>query len=191
MNLRSLKLVGAAAGLLFLVGTAPNVYAQTEVLNGIDKGGDTPTFETSTFTFQRSLILNQVGFMSAGQPNEVYRYKIGDNPWATVTADQFDGRLYYYTFANPTTYAAGTTVVLESSYYNAELSSTKYLYAGYSGVNAVGVSFTPTASGWSSGNIKVSEPGSNVAPEPGSIALFLTGSGALAGIALRRRRNAA
>ena len=191
MNVRSLKLAGAAAGVLLLVGIAPDVYAQSEVLTGVGKGGDRTTFETSTFTFQRSLILNQVGFMSASQPNEVYRYKIGDNPWATVTADQFDGRLYYYTFANPTTYAAGTTVVLESSYYDSNESRTTYLYAGYSGVNDVGVSFTPTASGYTAGNIKVSEPGANVAPEPGSIALLLTGGGALAGIALRRRRNAA
>jgi hypothetical protein len=44
---------------------------------------------------------------------------------------------------------------------------------------------------FSNGNLRVSNPGSNVAPEPGSIALLLTGGGALAGIALRRRRNAA
>ena len=43
----------------------------------------------------------------------------------------------------------------------------------------------------STSNLRVSNPGSNVAPEPGSIALLLTGGGALAGIALRRRRNAA
>ena len=193
MNVRSLKLVGAAAGLLFLVGTAPNVYAQAEVLNDIGKGTDTSTFHASTFTFQQSLILNQIGFMTAYQPNEVYRYKIGDNAWTTVTADQQDGRLLYYTFANPTTYTAGTTVVLESSYYNAELSSTQYLYASYSGMNDVGVSFSSELAGYTAGNIRVSpsNPGSNVAPEPGSIALLLTGGGALAGIALRRRRNAA
>jgi hypothetical protein len=44
---------------------------------------------------------------------------------------------------------------------------------------------------YSNSNLRVSNPGSNVAPEPGSIALLLTGGGALAGIALRRRRNAA
>jgi len=192
MNVRSLKLAGAAAGLLLLVGMAPNVYAQSDVLNDIGKGTDTSTFEASTFTFQQSLILNQIGFMTAYQPNEVYRYKIGDAAWTTVTADQQDGRLLYYTFANPTTYTAGTTVVLESSYYDSNSSSTKYLYASYSGVNNVGVSFSTTASGYTAGNLRVSpsNPGSNVAPEPGSIALLLTGGGALAGIALRRRRNA-
>jgi hypothetical protein len=34
------------------------------------------------------------------------------------------------------------------------------------------------------------DPGSNVAPEPGSFALALTGGGALIGICIRRRRNA-
>jgi VCBS repeat-containing protein len=34
-------------------------------------------------------------------------------------------------------------------------------------------------------------PGSNVAPEPGTFALALTGGGALIGICIRRRRNAA
>jgi hypothetical protein len=42
-----------------------------------------------------------------------------------------------------------------------------------------------------SGNIKVSNPGSNVAPEPGTFALALTGGGALLGICIRRRRSAA
>jgi len=36
-----------------------------------------------------------------------------------------------------------------------------------------------------------SNPGSNVAPEPGSFALALTGGAALLGICIRRRRNAA
>ena len=42
-------------------------------------------------------------------------------------------------------------------------------------------------------NLRVSpaNPGSNVAPEPGTFALALTGGGALLGICIRRRRNAA
>jgi hypothetical protein len=44
---------------------------------------------------------------------------------------------------------------------------------------------------FTSGNIKVSNPGSNVAPEPGTFALALTGGVALVGICIRRRRSAA
>ena len=40
------------------------------------------------------------------------------------------------------------------------------------------------------GNRKPLDPGSNVAPEPGSFALALTGGAALIGICIRRRRNA-
>jgi hypothetical protein len=45
--------------------------------------------------------------------------------------------------------------------------------------------------GYSNSNIRVSNPSSNVAPEPGSFALALTGGAALLGICIRRRRNAA
>ena len=41
------------------------------------------------------------------------------------------------------------------------------------------------------GNRKTLDPGANVAPEPGSFALALTGGAALLGICYRRRRNAA
>jgi hypothetical protein len=40
-------------------------------------------------------------------------------------------------------------------------------------------------------NLRVSSPTTNVAPEPGSFALALTGGAALLGICIRRRRNAA
>ena len=42
----------------------------------------------------------------------------------------------------------------------------------------------------SNSNIRVSNPGSNVAPEPGSFALALTGGAALLGMCIRRRRDA-
>jgi hypothetical protein len=41
------------------------------------------------------------------------------------------------------------------------------------------------------GNRKPLDPGANVAPEPGSFALALTGGATLLGICIRRRRNAA
>jgi hypothetical protein len=63
--------------------------------------------------------------------------------------------------------------------------------------SAITVKATPSASrqlrvtSFSFGNgTNPANPGSNVAPEPASIALLLTGGAALAGVALRRRRNA-
>ena len=192
MNVRSLKLASAAVGLLFLVGAATDVFAQSAVLNVGGKSQDSPTTLDSTFTFNRSLVLNEIGFASV-TPSDFYRYKIGTSNWVNLILNspaEADG-LVYYSFASPTSYAAGTTIVVESIWYRSSDETDQYNSRPYSGPNDVGVSFTTAVSGYTAGNIRVSEPGSNVAPEPGSIALLLTGGGALAGIALRRRSNAA
>jgi hypothetical protein len=83
MNVRSLKLAGAAAGVLFLVGAAPNVFAQSAVLNlnNSDASGTRSAPFYSTFTLNRSMILNSVGFISinnstTGAQNHNYFYKI-------------------------------------------------------------------------------------------------------------------
>jgi hypothetical protein len=51
--------------------------------------------------------------------------------------------------------------------------------------------FTVKLPTYSNSNLRVSSPTSNVAPEPGSFALALTGGAARLGICIRRRRNAA
>ena len=199
MNLRSLKLASAAAGLLFLVGAAPDVFAQSAVLN-LDNsiaGGFRSAIFDSTFTLNRSMILNSVGFVSIdnstiGAQNHNYFYKIGTAAEQEITDETVlssvdASGVRYFTFANPQTYAAGTEVRIRSQW----IVGNNYLFRPITSTNSVGVTHTSSTSGFASGNIKVSEPGSNVAPEPGSIALALTGGGALAGIALRRRRNAA
>jgi hypothetical protein len=199
MNLRSLKLASAAAGLLFLVGAAPNVFAQsTAVLNLkelVTSGFRSADFY-STFTLNRSMILNSVGFVpyslaSSDVADYNFFYKIGTEEEIEITNGTILSSLdasgvRYLTFDNPQTYAAGTEVRIRSQFSNGQ-----YLFRQIISTNSVGVTHTSSTSGFATGNIKVSEPGSNVAPEPGSIALLLTGGGALAGIALRRRRNAA
>jgi hypothetical protein len=204
MNVRSLKLAGAAAGLLFLVGAAPDVYAQTAVLN-LDNsvaGGFRSAIFYSTFTLNRSMILNSVGFISInnstiGAQNHNYFYKIGTSAEQEITDESTlssvdASGVRYFTFVNPQTYAEGTEVRIRSQW----IVGNNYLFRPITSTNSVGVTHTASVHGsqgvvYAAGNIKVSEPGSNVAPEPGSIALLLTGGGALAGIALRRRRNAA
>ena len=183
MNVWSLKLAGAAAGFLLLVGMAPNVFAQTAVLNATSCLAGRLEEHISTFTFTKSLILNAIG--TPNTTSKTFSYKIGSSPeYTTVTGSGTQaGNFWYFTFANPQTYPAGTTVMIYSK------SGSTWGTRNVSGTNAVGVTHTNTTSGRLSGNIKVSDPGSNVAPEPGSIALLLTGGGALAGIALRRRRN--
>ena len=207
MNVRSLKLAGGAAGVLFLAGTAPNVYAQsTDVLsmaNHLMNFGDNNNNGLgSVFTFSGPLILTQVGFAMASPVIPTFRFQINnENPipvaFASTDVDAAYG-IAWYTLLNPVQMNSGDYVTL----FNNDGNGNSAFMA-----SSDGKAFTPwtstnpsvTYSGFGSGNlgtvgnirVSPSNPGSNVAPEPGSIALLLTGGGALAGIALRRRRNAA
>ncbi len=207
MNVRSLKLAGAVAGLLCLVGTAPNVYAQTAVLNFSSSagtialpGGD----YYSLFTFSSPLILNEIGFVTTTGVTPTFSYQINGGVLKPVTVSSTitgsDG-VAWHTLETSLQMNDGDTVKL-FNYSNTDTSSAimyKPGFAAWSSSNA-----DVTFGGYTNesnvqylygtvGNIRVSpsNPGSNVAPEPGSIALLLTSGGALAGIALRRRRNAA
>jgi hypothetical protein len=219
MNVRSLKLAGAAAGLLIIVGLAPNVFAQTtEVLTfgtETDYGRDQTI--TSTFTFTKSMILNSIGFVTTNisQPNAVptslsYTLKGGVSvPVSLISLSPIENGVRWLSLAAPVTMNANDVVTVSTlgQYYpgftdpfgDSYPASYSTLIKGFTSINSsVNVSVNhdiqPGGAGYaifSNGNLRVSNPGSNVAPEPGSIALLLTGGGALAGIALRRRRNAA
>ncbi len=58
-------------------------------------------------------------------------------------------------------------------------------------VRPIDTDYTLRVNSFNLGNRKTLDPGANVAPEPGSFALALTGGAALLGICYRRRRNAA
>jgi hypothetical protein len=229
MNVRSLKLAGAAAGVLFLVGTAPNVYAQTvdaltfsaqNVLNNARRDYARNQTVTSTFTFTQSMILNSIGFVTtiAGSPNAVptslsYTLKGGVSvPVSLNSLSAIENGVRWLSLATPVTmniddvvtvstlgqYNPGYTDPEDSD--NNRPASYSTLITGFTSINPGVTVSMPVSPGlspnngytaFSNGNLRVSNPSSNVAPEPGSIALLLTGGGALAGIALRRRRNAA
>jgi hypothetical protein len=207
MNVRSLKLAGAAAGLLFLVGAAPNVYAQsTQVLSmnnfsGTSKGSATSQTH-SKFTFLGSLILTEVGFVTKADVTPTFSYKINSGELITVTVSSTITDSYgvaWHTLLNPVQMNNGDIVSLLT--YDGGTSGAAMSQTGFTSwtssnslvrFDGLRTSFASSSSfmGLTTGNLRVSNPGSNVAPEPGSIALLLTGGGALAGIALRRRRNA-
>jgi hypothetical protein len=196
VNVRSLKLAGAAAGLLVLIGAAPNVYAQTTVLNVNSSGVPSATSSVliSTFTFNQSLTLNSIGVPNRADSDRLtFAYKIGnaaEYTYITDTLGTVDNGFRYYTFASPQTYPAGTKVIITNS--RTLGSSTIYYGRTITSTNDVGVTHTSNKVGSSAaGNIKVSSPSANVAPEPGTFALALTGGVALIGICIRRRRNAA
>jgi hypothetical protein len=227
MNVRTLKLTGAAAGLLFLVGAAPNVYAQTvdaltfsaqNVLNNARRDKSRNQTVTSTFRFTQSMILNSIGFVTtvAERPNDVptslsYTLKGGVSvPVSLNSLSEIDNGLRWFTLATPVTMNIDDVVTVSTlGQYNPGSydpdedvtidASYSTLIKGFTSINpsvTVAMPVNPGLSpgdgytAFSNGNLRISNPGSNVAPEPGSIALLLTGGGALAGIALRRRRNA-
>ena len=197
MKTRFLGSAATVAGLLLCIGIAPNVYAQQTVLNilggeinGTDyKNVTDGTF--STFTLQQSFILNSIGFTTGdyGQFDSlVKQYKIGETDWVTVT-DQLtreSNGVGYYTFTNPQTYTAGTQISIRGLWGN------ENKFRKFDAVNVAGITHTTSQAGYASGNLRVTplDPGSNIAPEPGSFALALTGGAALLGICVRRRRNA-
>ena len=197
MKTRFLGTAGTVAGLLLCIGLAPNVYAQEAVLN-LKAGGNAFAHganEFSTFTLNQSLILNSVGFIAFNKnewnnAQSKFYYSIGGSDFTQVSVGALSGTVddtvRYFTFASPQSYAAGTTVRIRSTFEVYDIAREII------GTNSVGVShINPNVNPIrASGNIRVSNPGSNVAPEPGSFALALTGGAALLGICVRRRRNA-
>jgi hypothetical protein len=221
MNVRSLKIAGAAAGVLLLVGMAPNVYAQTEVLTfGTRSDNSRGSTITSTFRFTQSMILNSIGFVTTNgnSPNAVptslsYTLK-GDGPVSVNvnSLSAIENGVRWLSLATPVTMNIDDVVTVSTlgQYFPSTYDeiddvfiSAKYetLLTGFTSINpSVTVSanhgIIPGFKGYafySNGNLRVSpsNPGSNVAPEPGSFALALTGGTALIGVCIRRRRNAA
>ena len=193
------RLLGLAAGTLALSSFSSMACAQItqEVFDFSASTFQVGGAGRSTFTFGSSLILNSIGFVydsSIVDADYTLAYWIGDiSPFTmptflTVAETRLDstGLILYYDLPNPTTYAAGTEVAVVSSIYSIGPSAR----TGFTD-NAVGVTHINEAgSTFAAGNLRVTAPG-NIAPEPGSFALALTGGAALLGICMRRRRNAA
>ena len=215
MNVRSLKLAGAAAGLLFLVGAAPQAMAQFQLFSNYDPNQNDyfPTkltrvasLSTTSYTFNSSMILNSIGFcFEATDPTPTtLAYSInGVNKSFDRSALIVRDRFAWLDLSSPLTMqkddvirisTLGDYQIVPDFYYTRVTDyGTFSTNANVSIINGELGSdfFNNNFQGHTNGNLRVSNPSANVAPEPGSIALLLTGGGALAGIALRRRRNAA
>ena len=202
----SKRLVGIAAStvLLSFVSTGAHAQAPIDVLTGTTFTSDVYGTGTSTYKFTGSMILNSIGFVTNGNnPYELYyTIKNGDPVYVNPASLIVDASGYRWHNISPlsmvendivtvtTDFSYGTEVV---SWVRASVtqpsSSTNVSYQGFlasdEGPNP-GLSIAVTNS-----NLRVSNPSSNVAPEPGSFALALTGGAALIGICIRRRRNAA
>ena len=101
MNLRSLKLAGAAAGLLFLVGLAPNVFAQTiDVFDDLFSADAIVSAiaspKTTTYTFNKSMILNSIGFFTNDEAYTSLAYSINgvNQSFSTSALPSTNGTLW-------------------------------------------------------------------------------------------------
>lgn len=183
--------------------------AQTEVLNGVgvyDGDQDVRTGPvTTTYTFTSSMILNSVGFVTQTYSSaSVFEYSLNGGAFTSVSlSDLTVNNGFGWLDLAPVTMNTGQYVTIRTVGYDASIPTTPTLNFG-SVASGTNVTFSSDNANhwaygyhsnnpdiWSNSNIKVSNPGSNVAPEPGTFALALTGGASLIGICIRRRRNAA
>jgi hypothetical protein len=218
MNVRSLKLAGATASTLLLTFVSTAANAQIDAFVGGDLGGN--DVSSAIYTFSSPMILNSIGFVTADysantSPFGVFEYAIGNGTFVNVPnnsvslAPAIDG-VRWYDLASPITMNTNDFVTVRTSgtykdsdgiiagnyqgvkYFNSldPAANVTYTFRNSSGSLFSNIDLTMDGS---NSNIRVSpsNPGSNVAPEPGSFALALTGGTALIGVCIRRRRNAA
>ena len=147
------------------------------------------------------MILNSIGFLPIDEGSGVFEFAIStvnNGDFANTDTSSLgtfntvnSAGVRWFDLYSPITLSKDDTVTVKTSGYKG--------YRSYQVLNSAanvnfvsyenGSAFAPVES-TSSSNLRVSNPGSNVAPEPGSLALALTGGAALIGICVRRRRNA-
>jgi hypothetical protein len=209
MFLNKNRCVGIAVStvLLSLISSAAN--AQIDVLTGqAHAGQNVGGTLSSTYTFSSSMILNSVGFYTRGNLSTylTLSYSIDGVNQSFERSNLVQGvdGISWLTLSNPVTILKDQVVVvttkgrdISQSFNDVPTFLTDFQIFASVNPNApvsYNTSITQSFSNhsrFSNSNLRVSNPVSNVAPEPGTFALALTGGGALIGICIRRRRNAA
>ena len=205
MSIITKRLVSIAASTLVLSVISASANAQIDVLTGIADYVTEARELTSVYTFNRSMILNSVGFVDPFNQAVSMSFSI-DGIVQSVSysnllqSDPFtlaDGGIRWLTLSNPITIQENSVVRISTLGPSSTTFMKQFTRVGsdeFASTNpSANVTYSGANSGWknySNSNLRVSNPGSNVAPEPGSFALALTGGAALIGICVRRRRNA-
>jgi hypothetical protein len=189
-------------------------FAQIDVLTARDPSNPSYTNTdydgpiTSTYTFNTSMILNSIDFVTYGEGDDygLLEYSISSVNNGTFQTVAFDNNNLgqesdyrrRFTFANAVTLSANDVVRVRTTDTIQGDFGTYTPLQRFGAIDSnVNISVVRNDRGvdanFSNSNLRVSpsNPGSNVAPEPGTFALALTGGGALIGICIRRRRNAA
>jgi len=191
----SKTLFSAAASLATLILVSSSANAQTAAFTGINKqNGFNQRFSpiTATYTFNKSMIVNSIGMVDTNLGISLLRYQINTESSKSANPTYVSGNIRWFDFPAGLSLQQGDQLKLITEIdYDFSL---EYRYDSFDlgpDVTFGGTTNTP-AGGYTNSSIKVSpsNPGSNVAPEPGTFALALTGGGALLGICIRRRRIA-
>ena len=197
------KFAGRLAALGLVGMLAAGVHAQTAVLNFAST--DRSTVEDGSgytkFTFTDSMIVNSIGLVRNSSVSDLPYYRINGGARQVLSLGTPDSNdVAWYDFSTGLQVHAGDWIELHGGFGAGQYASIDLLNEGVSQVPGVTFDgYTGDHNGGflqdnkliATGNIKVTNPGSNVAPEPGTFALALTGGGALFGICVRRRRSAA
>ena len=197
MSLLSKRLVSIAASTVILALVSASAHADTKFHRewgyNLYEATNSDTY-VSKYTFQQSMILNSLAFYTRGETMSEMSYSLNAGsridlvPTSSVDSDGFR----WYEFSGGMSIEAGTTLEV----FTRSADGTTY----YTTSNAP-YNFTAQEIQWNGGRainphtvrdgrFTNSNIGINVAPEPGSFALALTGGAALLGICVRRRRNA-
>ena len=204
MSLLSKRLVSIAASTIVLSLVSASAHAEFEFLTASATGGERwnwggNTVVITTYTFSSPMILNSIGFATYATQNAAFSYELNGGGFTTVSSlGQEDANGFsWYQLGSGQSIQSGTTLKVKTARasllgdYNAAIYTVRGQNAAanvtHGGLSADGGSPNLTMT---NSNLRVSNPGSNVAPEPGSFALALTGGAALLGICVRRRRNA-
>jgi hypothetical protein len=192
------RLVSAAASALVLTVLSTAAQAQTDVLTftGTKTANDPAGAKVmnAVYTFNTSMILNSIGFYETG-PNFGDYYEINGAPIfpSTGISTKDSNNVFWVTLDRLMNAGDVLEVItVDTEYLGATANSgTNVSYGGMGYGNPPTGLPTGISTSRTNSNIRVTNPSSNVAPEPGTFALALTGGGALLGICIRRRRNAA
>jgi len=207
LNTKRLVSIAASTVLLSLIASAAN--AQIDVLTGLQHGGQNVGGTlSSTYTFSSPMILNSVGFYTYGDLSTylTLSYSIDGVNQSFDRSNLVHGvdGISWLTLSNPVTILKDQVVVvttkgrdISQSFNGVPTFLTDFQTFASVNPNApvsYNTSITQSFSNhsrFSNSNLRVTNPSANVAPEPGTFALALTGGAALLGMCIRRRRNAA
>jgi hypothetical protein len=207
-------LVSITASTLVLSLVSASANAQSDVISGGALTGVSYD-ATSSYKFTDSMILNSIGFFTNNRTDyQSLEYSLKGQTYR-YNEHFFDNNLtnengFLWLTINPqpmvsneivTVYTKGRLRNIGGGSSSFSVTETDLLYnftftpntnVSYEGL-VTGAFGNVPKSGYTNSNLRVSpaNPGSNVAPEPGTFALALTGGAALIGVCIRRRRNAA